>query len=119
MKRERGRLAGCIGFLLIAALVLPGTGGAASSPDWKNCGLLHYQADRYVHTEARGVGCTKARQVARVVANHPGKRYCPNAGTCHIAGFTCLIDTFRDKVLCTRDREPLERIRMRGVSRHR
>jgi hypothetical protein len=91
----------------------------ANQSRWKNCGLFLFEEGRFVKTEAKRVGCKEATRVARgfVSAYRRNTLNCSNAGTCHVAGFTCDVDTLRDKFLCTRDKEPVERFRFRVIGR--
>jgi hypothetical protein len=82
---------------------------------WKNCGLFHYRADRYIRTEAKRVGCTEARRVGRKVALHSSS-VCPTAGFCEVAGFECPVNPMRSRILCTRA-EDAAHIRLKGETK--
>jgi hypothetical protein len=111
MKFLKTGLVGCV-LALVLSFPMGAQAQTSSSPNWKNCGLFHYQAKRYVRTEALRVGCTEVKRIARLVALHTSSKFCPDAGECIVSGFTCPINPGSNRIVCVRADE---RIRMRGV----
>jgi hypothetical protein len=101
---------------------LASASGAQAAPGnqqtggWKNCGLFHEAANRYIRTEAKEVGCKEALRVGRKVIVGYDPSFCPRS-TCEVAGFKCpLYQPGRKRILCTRA-EDAARIRLKGVTK--